>query len=176
VNGVVTGQLSALHRAFDESFAVLPPPKSEDLESILLIRAGGEPVVLRSLAIDGLAKSGRVLPVPGRVPELMGITGIRAALAPVFSLAALLGFASGRAECRWLALTRGETPLALAFDAIEGQIVLPRADFHDCRDSSSREHIKQLVRIDSTLWPVADVAAIVETIRGRAGLIDADKE
>jgi chemotaxis signal transduction protein len=162
--------------SFDESFASAPRLRGEGLEPLLRIRAGEEALALRSIHITGLLRIGRVLPVPSRIPELLGITGIRGTLVPVFDLAALLGLRSGGAQPRWLALTRGETPVALAFDQIDGQIEVSRANIYEHQASPSREHIKEVAHIGPAAHDVVDIPAVVETIRQRAGLISTDKE
>jgi purine-binding chemotaxis protein CheW len=178
VNGnTTTDQLAALRHSFDEAFAVLPPQlREEGLEQLLLIRVAGEALALKTLHVTGLARIGRILPIPSRIPELLGITGIRGTLAPVFDLAALLGFHPGGAQPRWLALTCGETQIALAFDQIEGQIAVSRTSLYEHQASSAREHIKEVARIEHAVHAVADIPAIVEAIRRRAGLINSNKE
>ncbi|HUQ94027.1 MAG TPA: chemotaxis protein CheW [Bryobacteraceae bacterium] len=169
------GRLAAMRRAFDGAFAAPARLHEADLEPLLLIRAGGEALALRSLHIARLARTGRILPVPSRIPELLGITGIRGTLTAVFDLAALLGFSSGGAQPLWLALTRDETPVALAFDQVEGQIAAPRTSLYE-QPSAACEHIRQVAHIEPTARAVADIPAIVETLRRRAGLINPDKE
>ncbi len=175
-DSVPTERLAALRRAFDEGFAAPPQAPEESIESLLLIRVGGEALALRSVHITGLARIGRILPVPSRVPELLGIAGIRGALAPVFDLAALLGFPRGVAQPRWLALTRGETPAALALDQVEGQIKVARAALYGDQASPTRTYIREVARIGSALRAVADIPAVLEAISRRTGLIGPDRE
>ena len=175
-NTATTDQLAALRHSFDEAFAVPPQLREEGLEQLLLIRVAGEALALKTLQVTGLARIGRILPIPSRIPELLGITGIRGTLAPVFDLAALLGFHPGGAQPRWLALTCGETQIALAFDQIEGQIAVSRTSLYEHQASSAREHIKEVARMDHAVHAVADIPAIVEAIRRRAGLINSNKE
>lgn len=175
-NTAATDQLAALRRSFDEAFAVPPRLREQGLEQLLLIRVAGEALALKTLHVTGLVRIGRILPIPSRIPELLGITGIRGTLAPVFDLAALLGFHPGGAQPRWLALTCGETQIALAFDQIEGQIAVSRASFYEHQASATREHIKEVARMEHAVRPVADIPAVVEAIRRRAGLINSDKE
>lgn len=94
-NTAATDQLAALRRSFDEAFAVPPRLREEGLEHLLLIRVAGEALALKTLHVTGLVRIGRILPIPSRIPELLGITGIRGTLVPVFDLAALLGFHPG---------------------------------------------------------------------------------
>ncbi len=175
-NTATTDQLAALRHSFDEAFAIPPQLREEGLEQLLLIRVAGEALALKTLQVTGLARIGRILPIPSRIPELLGITGIRGTLAPVFDLAALLGFHSGGTQPRWLALTRGETQIALVFDQIEGQIAVSRTSLYEHQASSARQHIKEVARMEDEVRAVVDIPAVVEAIRRRAGLIDSDKE
>ena len=175
-SGNAAGHLAALRHCFDEAFATPARLRDESLEPLLLIRAGGEAVALRSLHITGLARTGPIAPVPSRIPELLGITGIRGALVPVFDLAALLGFPLSGAQLRWLAFTGGETPVALAFDQIEGQAAVAGADIYNHQASAARALLKESARIEFNPRAVVDIPAVVETIRRRAGLIKPDKE
>lgn len=170
--------LLALRRSFEEGFASLPRPQAEGVESLILIRIAGEAFTVRRLQTAGLARNAQILRVPSRIPELLGVTAIRGTLAPVFDLAALLGLPSGgvqpAAQTRCLALNRGEPLVAFAFDEIEGQAEISCADFFDYQESPARACIRQLVRIEDTVRVVADIPALVEAIRQRAGLINAD--
>ncbi len=105
-----------LRRAFDETFAAPPQTHDAALEQMLAITIQGERYAIRVSGISGLAvPKGKVLPVPSSVPELLGLTGIRGTVVPVFSLAWLLGFGqsaaalaedTGLGEPRWLVFSR----------------------------------------------------------------------
>ena len=109
-------RVAELRRLFDESFAAPPQRHDAALEQMLAITLQGERYAIRVSEISGLAlPKGKVLPVPSSVPELLGLTGVRGTVVPVFSLALLLGLgqsASASAEDtelgepRWLVFSR----------------------------------------------------------------------
>ncbi len=62
----------------------------------------------------------KIVPVPSRVPELLGLTGIRGVVVPVFSLSRLLGFDSEHGQALWLVFCgERQSPIALAFEGME---------------------------------------------------------
>src|ERR1700694_1468677 len=91
----IEGKIAEMRRLFDESFSLASPEQQRAPEPMLAITLEGERFALRVHEIGGLALSKeKVVPVPTRVPELLGLTGIRGVVVPVFSLARLLGFDS----------------------------------------------------------------------------------
>lgn len=169
--------VAALRLAFDETFAQpIHHPDKENLEAMLLIRAAGEAFALRSLQIGRLARIGLVVPIPSRIRELLGICAIRGTLTPVFDLAALLGFDAGNARPSWTVLTRGDSPVAFAFDQFEGQVEIRRNSLHRHQDMQARPHVSEVLRIDGGIRDVIDIPALLETIRQRARVINPEKE
>ena len=108
----------ALRREFDDSFASAPRSATQPLQSLLAIRLGGDPYAIRVCEIGGLHADRRVTPLPTDVPELLGVTGFRGLIAPVYDLAAMCGYARANAP-RWLVLLQQREPLALAFETFE---------------------------------------------------------
>ena len=171
-----TERLAELRGGFDAAFAAPPPRHAEDSEALILIQAAGEALALNTRHIAGLARWRLILPVPSRIPELLGIAGIRGTLTPVYDLAALLGFPSQRPEPRWLALTGQEMAAALAFNEFEGQVDVPRTCLYVDRASPAGRHMGTMARIGSSVRAVIDVPAILDAIRRQAGLTETDKE
>jgi chemotaxis signal transduction protein len=166
----VDPRLGELRRAFDRSFAAPPPCGAAETKSLIVIRVAGETLVLRADDIAGIARRKRLVPLPSRTPELLGLAGIRGALVPVFNLAALLALAPCGGEPGWFALAMREAPIALAFDEFEGQVDVERTCLYDDQTAPARPHVRQLVRIGSLVRPVIEVPSILEAIRKNAGL------
>lgn len=160
-------RLADLRSAFDGSFAGPPPAKPEDRLSLIAIRLGNETLVLRTDQITGVAKCRRITPLASRIPELLGVTGMRGLLVPVFSLAALLGQARNE-KCSWLVLAHRESPVTLAFDEFEGQIEIQRTCLCDDAGATPRRHVRQLAQTGSGVRAVIDVPSVVEAIREAA--------
>lgn len=162
-------RLAAMRRSFDEGFAPKPAVFEEGLMRLLLIRVAGEPLAFKTVDITAVARIGHILPLSSRIPELLGITAIRGVLVSVFDLAALLGFDSGGARPRWVALTRGDAAIAMAFDDIEGQCAVPANGLFNTQESMD-QNLMKLMRIENATRAVADMPAIVDALRTRAGL------
>lgn len=160
-------RVAEMRGAFDQAFAAPAVKEGGERISLIAIRLAGEPLALRADQIAGIAKRRRIVSVPSRVPELMGITGMRGALVPVFSLAALLGLARSE-ECVWLALAHRESPVALAFDQFEGQIEMPRTCLYDDATAPPRRHVRQLARVASGVRAVVDIPSLIKEIRRAA--------
>lgn len=160
-----------LRAEFDETFRLAPRLAREDRESILLIRAGGQTLGLRLCQVDSVVKDKRITPLPGSPPDLLGLAGLRGSLAAVYDLASLLG--SPRAgkdvpEARWIALVGGSErgPLALAFEALEGQLE-SRAD--SLLSMPSGRHLEGLLEWRDRTLPVLSVDSLLDELSGRRG-------
>jgi chemotaxis signal transduction protein len=163
--------LAQLRSAFDRSFSV-PAQSREDRESVIQIRVGGEVFAVRAGHIAGLVKSRKIVPLPSRIPELLGVAALRGSLIPVYDLAALLGISPGVSGPSWLMLVPCDTPIGLAFDGFEGQ----QEPEWLSGEQSARQHVRQLVRIGPAVRAVLDIPGLAETIRKRAGLVEPAKE
>ena len=114
--------VTRLRSAFDEIFAV-PSGGGDDREPAIQIRVSNEILVIRTGQIAGLWKPRKIVPVPSRVPELLGVAALRGSLIPVYDLAALLGIPRGAGSPSWMVVVPGEPSIGLAFDGFEGQQV-----------------------------------------------------
>lgn len=161
--------LADLRREFDNAFAALPAGPGEGRESLIALRAAGEPLAVRTLHIVGICKRRRIVPVPTRVSGLLGLTGFRGALLPVYDLAALLGLPGAAGEGAWLMLTGPETPVGLIFDEFEGQVEVERACLYESERSSERAHLRMVARMGAGHRAVIDIPGVVEEIRKNAG-------
>jgi purine-binding chemotaxis protein CheW len=99
---------------------------SERLEGLLAIRVGADPYALRLSEIVGLHADVKIVPVPSPVAQLLGIVGLRGMMAPVYDLAALLGYPPA-ASPRWMVLAGASQSMGLAFDAFEAQTAKAKA-------------------------------------------------
>ncbi|MBX3225774.1 MAG: chemotaxis protein CheW [Labilithrix sp.] len=88
----------------------------------LAIRAGGARYVVPLAALSVVGRSPKIVPLPGGGAAQLGLAGIRGSLVVVLSLPALLGRANGTHG--WIATPAARRGLALAFDELEGQLLL----------------------------------------------------
>jgi purine-binding chemotaxis protein CheW len=168
--------LEELRRAFDQTFAAPAVRPADNLTTLITIRVAGQAFALHAKEITALAKRSRIVPVPSRVPELLGLAGVRGALVPVYDLAALLGLPRRAGEPQWFVLAHREAQLALAVDEIEGLAEIPKTDLFNDDASPSRDHVRQLARIGTGTRALIDIPAIVETIRQHAGSSEPARE
>ena len=156
----------ALRAAFDAAFA--RPARAPDVDTVALlaIRVGGAPMAVRVLETAGLMQVRPIVPVPGRRAELLGVSGVRGALVPVYSLARLLGRADDDPP-RWLVLAttaRGER-VGLAVATFERHLVSPAGDLRPATASGSGEpHAPELLVADGTIRPVLSVPSLLRKI------------
>lgn len=150
-----------LRQAFDRSFAEAPAADAALFDDFLAIRLGADPHLLplaevaRLLPLRGLTRLPS--PTPGAAPELLGIVGIAGAVVPVYDLRVLLGYPAGEPP-RWIVVCAG-APLALAFDAFDGQLRHPREAGPSTR--------AQVLRTAGQARPVVAVASILANIKAR---------
>ena len=161
--------LADLRRDFDDSFALPPRPVSEQPDSFLIVRAGGEEFAARAAHIAAVVKRRSIMPIPARVPCLLGLTTIRGTLLPVYDAAMLLGLRGSGGEGSWFIEVGRETPVALLFDEFAGRVELARSDLYESDGSGARKHLRVTARIGARHRAVIDIAGLLDEIRERAG-------
>jgi purine-binding chemotaxis protein CheW len=156
-----------MREVFDGTFAAPEQSDRAAVNQVLAIKVGSERLAVFVSDLSGLTVSkGTILPVPSRVPELLGITGIHGVVVPVFSLSALMGIAPGTGQVRWLLLCgERQQTIALAVEAVEGHLEIPADRMIARGPDGTDRYIKQTVRDDATLRGVIDIGLLVEQIR-----------
>ncbi len=183
-NAPAIATVAELRREFDAAFAVAPQRETARRENLLAVRIGGDGFALRVSQIAGLFVDKQVTPLASPSPELRGVAGFRGRAAPVYDLAALLGYGTsvGAETMRWLVLARASEPLALAFDAFEAHFTVASAvgvgDIVRAPGSTLkvgaalRPQVFDAVRYQagehSEMRPLIDLDAIVDSIRRRS--------
>jgi len=160
--------VEALRREFDAAFARPVRDAGENTEDVVAIRVAGSPYALRVAELAGVSAGHRVTPVPSAHATLLGLVGIRGALVPVFDLARLLGEQAVGETPRWIAVSRGEQPIGLAFAAVEGQLPVAASAFAVAE--GERELVEHVVRGATGLRAVVSVVRVVSWLRGQSGL------
>jgi chemotaxis signal transduction protein len=164
----MTSRADELARAFDADFARAVAVRAPDAEDLLAIRIAGDPYALIRGELAGLFADKPVTPLPGAVPGLLGISGFRGAVLPVYELRALLGGGGSAAAGapRWL-VTAAAAPVALAFDRFDAFVRVPRAAIA-VHAGAATGHVRRAVHSEGETRPILDVASIVAAIRGHA--------
>lgn len=110
---------TALREAFDAGFAHAARRDRPHTVDVLTLRVGGRPFAVRLDTLAGLAADRRVVRLPRTRAALLGVTGVRGVLVPVFSLPALLDLPAP-ADLRWIATVGDQPGTGFAFDALDG--------------------------------------------------------
>jgi purine-binding chemotaxis protein CheW len=168
-DGSIEGIAQMLRRDFDRSFAEAPP-EAPRLESMLAVRIAGDAHAIRLAEIGGLYVDRRIVPLPTPVPDLLGFASFRGQVAPVYDLAALLGYAS-RGAPRWLVLVAGRDTAALAFELFETQLMIsPERDIVPTgvgNESANRACLRGAVQAEGLVRPIVHLPSVVDEIRKR---------
>jgi len=162
---VTTSAADELARAFDADFARAATVRTADNEDLLAIRLGGDPYALVRSELAGLFADKAVTPLPGAAPGLLGISGFRGAVVPVYDLRRVIGGPAASAPLRWL-VTAAAAPVALAFDGFDAFLRVPRDTI--ASHAGAAGHVRRAVRRDGQVRQILDIASIVEAIRARA--------
>jgi chemotaxis signal transduction protein len=176
------GRAAQLQREFDRGFA--EPPRQDNArarEDLLALRAGSDDCVIRLSAMRGLLARPTIVALPSPVTELLGLAGLRGALLPVFSLAALQGQPLPTEAPAWMILIEADGLVGLAFEELLGHVSLDRDEIAALPPTSdggaSRpDVIPQAARVGETLRPLVDVPSLVAGLRRRVGVIGAHNQ
>jgi chemotaxis signal transduction protein len=172
------GRAAELRDAFDRARAIpFASQAGEQMENLLAIRVCGDPYAIRISEISGLANDRKIVVLPSAVPELIGMAGIRGALIPVYSLAALLGYGAEAAPGRWLALCGAEEPVGLAFSHFENYVMVPRSQVYagEQKDAAPAQ-VKYVAGTADVVRAVIRISLIREVIQQRCGKRSKSKE
>ena len=161
------GRAAALRDAFDGTFARPPVSGNTEAEDLLAIRVAGQPYALRLNEITGLVSQSPVVAVPAGTPALLGVTGIRGAVVPVFDLPLLLGFAPDP-DPPWLVLCGAEPAIGLAFAGFEGYLRLDPEAFQTGGDATPRDpFVQTLVATADGVRAVLSVPRLITAISSK---------
>lgn len=158
-------KVAELKRMFDQTFAEAPRSDASPTDDLLAISIGSDPYAIRLSEVAGLLSDRRVTWLPGSVPELIGLMGLRGALVPVYDLRALLGYPRGTVP-RWFLITAA-TQVALAFDRFDGHLRVSRAAVSTGsaqRGATQLPCVREIVRTDAFVRPIVDMHAVLDAI------------
>ena len=166
-----------LRRAFDQTFAEVPPPVTQDVTNLLGIRVGGDPFAIRLGEVAGLFADRKIVPLPSPVPELLGVAGFRSGLIPIYSLRGFMGYPSAsEIPPRWLILAGSGHLVGLAFDQFDVHLRVRRSDLTKIQGGASRAHIRKAAGRAEGLRAIISIDSVVERIQERIGLFGTIQE
>jgi purine-binding chemotaxis protein CheW len=175
---LIDNRISELRDAFDQTYTIPAASQAaEQMENLLSIRVAGDPYAIKVSEISGLVNNRKTIAFPSRVPELLGVAGIRGGLVPVYSLPALLGYSHDAGQPRWLALCGSEEPVGLAFGDFEGYLRVPQAQLHATEQKDdTRAHPKRVLRMADMVRAVVSIPYLLEMIKRRCNENRVSKE
>jgi purine-binding chemotaxis protein CheW len=153
-----------LRHVFDRSFAQAVDAEPVLFDDFLAIRLRADSHVIPLAGVARLSPLPALTRFPSTVPEWLGLVGMGGAAIPVYDLGMLLGYPAGDPP-RWMAICTA-LPVALAFDAFDGQFRHPRELGPRLPDAgiSSRHEV---LRTADQVRPVVHIASILATIKLR---------
>jgi chemotaxis signal transduction protein len=158
----------ALREEFDVAFAAAPREARRDLVALLAIRAGGQALAARVLETAGLMLARKIVPVPSRRPELLGIAGLRGAIVPIYSLARLLGEKEPAPHQRWILLAGTSDRVGFAFGELDGHLLVPAADLHEAAGGGGADGLTaEIAELSGGPLPVLGIPLLLRTITAR---------
>lgn len=166
-----------LRSAFDKSFALPPVQVSVERDDLLTIRVAGAPYAIRLHEVTGIVTRRKVISVPNAGAHLLGVSGIRGNIVPVFSLASILGYGPATDSPRWLILCGVEEPLGLGFSDFDGYLQVPTSSFHsEDLTSSSHGYVKEVVRTEVAVFPVISLPLVSAALQNQTSPSGLTKE
>jgi purine-binding chemotaxis protein CheW len=156
----IDGRAAAFRAAFDDGFAAAPVTADIAAERLLVVSVEGERLLIRLADITGLFADRRIVAVPRTKPALLGITGLRGAILPVFALGVALGYPPPQLRPRWL-VTAAARPLAFAFDRFDGHVEISRAAIVPRRAEGA---IREAASVGIETLPLVDLRLLAETL------------
>jgi chemotaxis signal transduction protein len=156
----------AMRSEFDRAFATATAATDTQTHDFLAVRAGGDPYALRLADVAALHRDRKIVRLPNRSVELLGIAGFRGVMAPVYDLGALLGYPASTPT--WLVITRGRSPVGLAFEEFEAHVRVTEDGMSSVdKGKGARHHVRGAVRAHNALRPLIHIASILEAIAAR---------
>ncbi|PRX20898.1 chemotaxis protein CheW [Actinoplanes italicus] len=165
----VADRVARLRDDFDRSFADPARVLDGEMVELLAVRAGGRPYAIRLDQCSGLHPDRPVTALPTTVRALIGVAGFAGTVVPVYDLAGLLAHPVPQRP-RWLLLTTGEPPLALAFHELDRHLRVPVTDvIGGSADGDRKGCLRGMVRLPDGDRPIVDVTAARALVHQLAG-------
>jgi chemotaxis signal transduction protein len=153
-----------LKRSFDLTFQQALVERTQELVHLLIVRVGAIRFALKVADLAGLVRARTVVPIPAAGSGLLGLAGLKGRMVAVYSLAALIGCPELSIEQnRWMVLCRSEKEIALAFTAVTGTMMVPRAELSPVSPGAPSNATDAVGSGASQLW-LLNVSSIAETI------------
>ncbi|HEY3667677.1 MAG TPA: chemotaxis protein CheW [Polyangiaceae bacterium] len=155
----------ALRAAFDRSFAEAASGERPEQLDFLAISVAGTAYAVSLSDIQNLHVSRKLVRAPSQLPGLLGVTGFRGVLTPVYDLGQLLGH-EAEPSSKWLVVVRSAAPVAFAFEAFNAHLRVTR-DQLSAPESGSSALLRGAVRYGDSALALLHLPSLVEGIAQR---------
>jgi chemotaxis signal transduction protein len=157
-----------LRDAFDRAFAEAPIAAAEIVHDFVGICLGAESYAVALDEIAGIVPAGRIVSLPSRAGELLGVTSLRGAIVPVYNIALLLGEPAHKEITRWLLVAGEDNPVAFGFERFDGFLRVTDAQLSAADESAAKAHVRAVVMAEGQYRPVISVRSMVGSLSIRA--------
>ncbi|MBL8950487.1 MAG: chemotaxis protein CheW [Myxococcaceae bacterium] len=155
-----------LAREFDRIFAEAPRAAAEREVPLLALRVGPDPYAVKVTELSGIVVDKRLVPLPSPRRELLGVIGHRAAVVPVYSLGALLGYPLSEVAPRWFMFAAGPDTVALAVDALDAHLKVATSAI-SAATGSRQPFLHEVVSDGDLRRPVIRIADLISTLKAK---------
>lgn len=178
VSPAISVTAAELRAAFDHERTIpFSTGDQQRTESLIGLRVSGDAYALRVSEVTSLCTDRKIVSLPRAVPGLLGVAGIRAVVVPVYSIAALLGYADESSGVRWLALCGVEEPIALAFSGFEGYTRVLQSQLHPAeKNDAARTFVTHVARAERMVRAVVSIPLFRKAIQERCRNASVPKE
>ena len=167
-DAAISTRARMLRENFDSGFAHPPAAERDAFDGVLTIRVCGEPYAVALDEVHGLFVDRRVVPLPARCPESMGITCLRTGIVAVYGLCAFLGYPLTETPMRWLISVGERQQFALAFERFEAYARVPRSQLLPAPATGGDGHIQGTATIAGERRPVISLRSIMHSVSTRS--------
>ncbi|HUJ57463.1 MAG TPA: chemotaxis protein CheW [Kofleriaceae bacterium] len=157
----MTDRAAELRAAFDRGFAEPVRGPRGATRDVLRVRVGGQPHAIELAEVAALHVDRRVVALPTRARELLGVVAIRGAILPVYDLRAVLGL-DPAGPPRWV-IALAAAAVAVALDGFEGLVRTAAAPIA----RGEGRFVRGALALDGAMLPVIDLAAVASTLARR---------
>lgn len=146
---------------FDRGFAAAPAVAATAHGDFLCIRAAGQPWAIPLGDIASLHVDLRIVALPTRAPELLGVAAVRASIVPIYDLRATLG-SPGAGVPRWTVVLRRVA--GFAFEEYLGHVRVPDRAI---AVATQRGHVRGQLTFDAQALSILDLGSVLTAIEAR---------
>src|SRR5258706_8445815 len=129
------------------------------------VTIGANSYALELSEITALFADPRIVPLPSSAREFLGVVALRGGI--VYSLRALLGYATGDERPRWLVVAGRERVAAFAFDGLEAYLRVPQTDISRAQGEAPLGHVQASAVIDGKLRPIVRSCSLIDHLEPR---------